>query len=92
MAQRHGKGERSDVLGPLAQRAQGQGEDVEAVVKVGAEAAFLDFERQIAVGASDHADIDLDRLGRAERDDFAFLQRAQQLGLKSERHFGDFVE
>ena len=31
-------------------------------------------------------------MGRADGQDFAFLQGAQQLGLKCDRQFGDFVE
>src|SRR3546814_20675780 len=30
--------------------------------------------------------------GRADRDDFAFLERAQQLGLQRQRHLGHFIE
>ena len=72
--------------------ARCQRDDVEAPVEIGAEAAGGDFGGEIAVGAGDDADVD--RLGavRADRQDFALLQRAQQLGLERERHLGDLVE
>ena len=38
------------------------------------------------------SDIDLDRLGCAQGDHFAFLLHAQQFGLKRQGHFGDLVE
>ena len=74
------------------QRGEFEGEDVEAVVQVCAEAAFLDFAGQIAVGAGDDADVDLDRLRGTQRHDFAFLEDAQQLGLQRQRHLGNLVE
>jgi hypothetical protein len=68
------------------------GEDVQAVEEVGAEAALGHFGRQVAVGRGDDAHVDLDRLGRTDGDDLAFLKRAQQLGLQRQRHLGDLVE
>jgi hypothetical protein len=82
MAQQQREGERGDVRRPLAQRDEAHRENVEAIIEVGAEAAFLDLERQVAVGRGDDPHVDLDRPGRADRDHLAFLQRAQQLGLQ----------
>ena len=92
VAQQHRESERGDVGAAFAQRGQREREHVEPVIKVGAEAAFVDFERQVAVGAGDHAHIDPDWLGRAERHNFAFLEHAQQLGLERQRHLSDFVK
>ena len=47
---------------------------------------------KIAVGGGDDAHIHLDRALGADRIDFAFLQRAQQLDLHVEAQFADFVE
>ncbi len=72
--------------------AQGHRHDVEPPVEVGAEAAGGDLGGEIAIGRGDDAQID--RLGadRADGQDFALLDRAQQLGLQGERDFGDLVE
>ena len=92
VAQQHRHRQRCDILAPLAQRREGEGEHVEAIEQVGAEPALGDFGGQIAVDAGDHPDVDLDRLGCADRHDLALLQRAQQLGLERQRHLGDLVE
>ncbi|KPH64466.1 hypothetical protein ADT71_11335 [Novosphingobium sp. ST904] len=92
MAQGHAEGERGDIVRPLAQGAQGEREDVEAVIEVRAKAAFGHFGRQVAVGAGDHANVHLDRACRADRHHFLFLQGAQQLGLEGKRQFGDLVQ
>ena len=85
-------GDGADVEPALAQRRQVDRHDVEAPVEVGAEAAGGDLGGEIAVGAGDDADVD--RLGpdRADRQDLALLQGAQQLGLERERDLGDLVE
>lgn len=92
MAQHHRKSEGGDVLGPFAQGAQSEREDIEPVVEVGPEPPFLDFERQVPVCAGDNPDIDLDRPCGTQRHNFAFLQCPQQLCLQGKRHFRDFVE
>ena len=76
MAQQHGEGQRGDVRTAFAQRQHLDGKYVQAIIKVGAKAAFLNLVRQVAVGAGDNAHIDLDRAGRADRHHFAFLQGA----------------
>ena len=77
---------------PLAQRWQPDGERVDAVVQVLAEAAVADelFER--AVGGRNQPEIDRDRLVSAQALEAAFLEHAQQLGLCDERRVGDLVE
>ena len=92
MAQQHPEGERGNITRPIAQRRQGQGEDIEAIEQVFAEPPGLDLGCQMAVGAGDHPHIDTDRAGRAQRQHLAFLQGAQQLGLQGQRQFADFVE
>ena len=77
------EGERGDIVAPLAQGPQRQGKHVEAIEQVGAEAAFS----ATSVGRSRLAQAmmrtsTLTGCGRADRHHFAFLQRAQQLGLE----------
>jgi hypothetical protein len=62
-----------DVLGPLPQRRHVDGEDVEAVVEVLAEAALSDLVCQVTIGRGDNAHVDLDRPGAAEPLELAFL-------------------
>jgi hypothetical protein len=70
-----------DVLGPLPQRRQHDGEHVQAVVQVGAKGAVGDHPGQVAVGGRHQPHVHLDRLGAAQPLELLLLQDAQQLGL-----------
>ena len=85
-------GELREVLGALAQRRQLDRDDVEPVVEVLAEPAFLHRLLEVDVGGGDQAELGLDRLGAADALDLAFLNRAQQLGLQVEPQVADLVE
>ena len=78
--------------GRSRKRRHHDGEHVQAVIKVFAEVAFARHHRQVAVGGGDDAHIDLDRALGADRIDFAFLQRAQQLDLHVQAQFADLVQ
>ena len=67
-------------------------DDVEAEAQVGAEAAGSDFLVEPAVGGRDDARVDAARHVLADPADFAFLQHAQQLGLRARRELADLVE
>ncbi len=77
---------------PRPQRRQVDLNDVDAVVEVLAEAAFLDGRFQVAVRGGQHADVDGNFLLAADRPDLALLQGPQQLGLRGQRHLADFIE
>ena len=77
---------------PRPQRRQVELNDVDAVVQVLAEAAFIDGRFQVAVRGGEDADVDGDFLLAADRPDLALLQGPQQLGLRGQRHLADFVE
>jgi len=47
---------------------------------------------QIAVGGRDDANVDARRAGAADRFELAFLEDAEELGLKLERDISDFIE
>ena len=66
--------------------------DVEPVVEVFAELAFLGQPEQIAVGGGDDADVDLDGLRAADPLEPALLEHAQQLGLHGQGDLADLVE
>src|SRR4051794_15785179 len=67
-------------------------DNVEAVEEVLAEPALLDERQQLLIGRRDHADVDVDLAARPKRRHFSRLQRAQNLGLRRQRHVADLVE
>jgi hypothetical protein len=86
------RGEGRDVVAALAKRREFNREDAQAIVKVLAEAACIDFMFQVAIGGGDDANVDLAATGIADTFQFLLLQDAQQLCLHREWYFGDFVE
>src|ERR1700722_11819898 len=85
-------GKRLDVARPIAQRRNVQGHDIEAEIKILAEAALADLFLEIAIRGCDEADVDLDRVGTADAIDLALLDRTQQLRLEARVHLADLVE
>src|SRR6202030_1249054 len=57
-----------------------------------AEPARGDLALQIPVGRCDHADVDLDGLGRPDAPDLALLQHAEELHLHLGADLADLVE
>ena len=88
----HRASKRNDVAWTLAQRLQLQGENIEAVVEIFAEATGRHIALQIAIGRSEETELRLLRLGRAERRELALLQHAQQFRLYVRRQLTDFIE
>ncbi len=84
--------ERRNVFGAFAQCWNVNGENVEAIVEIAAEAAGADFFGEIAIGGGDETNVNLDRVSAAEALEFALLQNAQQQNLHFLRQFTDFVE
>jgi hypothetical protein len=76
----------------LAQRRQRDLEDVDPVEEVLAELAGGPPCGQVLVRRGDDPDVDLDRLGAADRRERALLQHPQQLDLQRRRHVADLVE
>ena len=81
-----------DVALAHAQRRQRDDLEAQPVEQIGAEAALVDQARQMLVGGGDDADVDLDRLGRADAGDLAIFDRAQQPVLRRRRQRRQFVE
>ena len=84
--------EHREVVGPVAEGGQGDGEDLEPVIEVLAEAAVGDHLVEVAVGGGDEADVGPDRVVAAEALEPAVLQEAEHLGLGGRRHVADLVE
>jgi hypothetical protein len=85
-------GEERDVFLAAAERWELEGDDVEAVEEVLAEAAFLDGLLEVDVGGGDDADVDLDLLVAADVHEAAVLKDAEDLGLHVHAHGADLVE
>src|SRR5262249_31295643 len=82
---------RRNVLAPLAQRRQVDGEDAQAEEEVLAEAAGLHLFPQVFLRRRDDARVELDRRSRADALEHALLERAEQLRLQLPRQVVDFV-
>ena len=84
--------ELGDVLAPLGQGRQADGDDVQPVEQVLAELAAGDLGGQVARRRADHADVDLDPARSADALEGLLGQDAEYLALRRQRHVGDLVE
>src|SRR5215468_2413213 len=84
--------EGGDVLLAPAQRGHLDGNDVEAVEEILAEAPRGDLLLQVLVGSGDDAHVDAERLLAAHPLEGLLLQHAKDLGLCLEAHVRDLVE
>src|ERR1700683_338715 len=84
--------EQGNILFALAQRRKVDGDHIEPVEEIFAEAAVADRLSEIDVGGGDDAHIHLNFLHSAEVHEAAVLQDAENFGLGIETHGGDFVE
>ncbi|MOA04867.1 hypothetical protein D3C78_1244400 [compost metagenome] len=69
--------QQQDIVAPFAQRWNTQAGDVQAVIKVSTETAFVGGQTQIFLGRGNDADIQGDQLVGAEALHYPFLQQAQ---------------
>src|SRR5262249_24909182 len=81
-----------NVLFPLAQSGKLDVDDIQPVVKILAEFAFLHQFAQIGVGRGEDADIHADRFRRAQRGELLLLYDTQQLGLCVGANSADLVK
>jgi len=87
MLRQHG-----DVLAPLAERDDLDGDDVEPVEQVRAKAPRVDQRGEILVRGGDHPHIQLHGLIAAQGFDFLLLEHAQHLGLDLQAHVAHLVQ
>src|SRR5215471_51277 len=87
-----GLDEDRDVLSPLAQRWQRNGQHVDPVVEILAERLVPHRLRGIAVGRRDDPHVDLDLRLAADPADHAILQDAEILHLERGTHLRDLIE
>ncbi|MNT06965.1 hypothetical protein D3C72_1416520 [compost metagenome] len=85
-------GQRHDVAGAVGQRRQRQFHRVEPVVEVFAERTLADHCRQVGIGRTDHAHLDLAFAVGTQALEASCLQHAQQLHLPTQRQVADFIQ
>ncbi|MNH10705.1 hypothetical protein D3C79_701920 [compost metagenome] len=85
-------GQDQHVIAAFAQRRNRHRIDRQTMVQIGAEQAFANAVRQVAVGGGNDAHIHMQRLVRPQALDLAVLQGAQQFGLHAQGQLADFVE
>ena len=85
-------GQERDVLGALAQRRQGDGDHVQAVVEVLAEGALLHQAVEVGVGGGDDPHVGAHDLDAAQPHELLLLDHPQQLRLGVGRDVADLVE
>ena len=85
-------GESKDVVGPLAERRNRQSDDVDAKVQVLSKQPVAHHAGQVAVRRRDDPHVDGDRFDAAQGHDGPFLNATQQLGLRRQRQFADFIQ
>ena len=81
-----------DLFAPVAEGRHVDADDAQPVEEVFAKLPVRHSLLEIGVGGRDHAHVDALRARVADRQDFALLQKAQQLRLDVERKIADFVE
>src|SRR5581483_11743272 len=81
-----------NVLAAFAQARQRDGDDVQTVIEVFAERAFLDLLFERLVGGGEDANVDVRGRVVANAADLAFLQDAEKTALQHRGHGPDFVE
>src|SRR6185369_17300965 len=87
-----GSDEARNVLAPLAERWQADGNHVEAVKKVVTKRTVSDGGLQITVGGGDDARVRAARFGIADPHVLAFFEQAQELPLRLFAEISDFVD
>ena len=80
------------VIAPLAQGGQVDGEDAQPVKQVGPEPSLGRPSLQVAVGGRDQPHVGPDGLVAPEPLEDLVLEQAQDLGLEGQRHVADLVQ
>ena len=83
---------RRDVVGARPQWRHADGDDVEAIVKVGAEQALFHEARNVAIACRDETRRHFVLPGRTHAADSPALEHVQKLGLHIGRQLGDLVQ
>src|SRR5262249_9512973 len=82
----------AQIFAPLAQRREGVRVACQARIEIAPKEAAIDALIEAHVRRGDDADVDRNALARSDRNDLAFLKRAEERGLRHEREVADLVE
>ena len=85
-------GQKRNILWPILQRRNRQLHHRKPVVEILAELPLRDRRPQVAMRRGDHPDIHLARGQRPNRHNLLVLDRAQQLGLRRQRHVPNLIQ
>ena len=78
-------GQGNDILFPLTERGNGDGDHIKPIVEITAECAVSDALGKVHIGGGNKPEIDGPGLDGADPEDGFGLQNPQQLGLKVQR-------
>ncbi len=84
--------QRWNILTAFAQRRDMYADDIESMIKIFAEASFLDQRFQVLMRRGDDAHVDLDRRMATDTVELAVGQHPQQTRLQFGRHVADLIE
>ena len=84
--------QRQNIARPLAQRQHGQFEGADTEIEIFTELTLGNRFTQILIGGGDQTYIEFNGRITTKTCDFAFLQHAQEFGLKVIWHLGDFIQ
>src|SRR5260370_23005795 len=84
--------QKRNILGPLAQRRNTDGKNVQAIVEIGTKLLFIDHRFEVPVGGGDQPRVGAQRPRAAQPFELALLQDAEKLGLQFERNLADLVQ
>src|SRR5262249_20152693 len=85
-------GEQLDIVRTLAEGGDADRYDAQAVVEIFAKLLGGDHAGEIAIGGADDAHVDADDLLAADAVELAFLQDAEQFGLRCAVEVADLIE
>ena len=85
-------GKNGDIFRPFSEWRHMNGKHIQPIVQITAKSPLLYCFLQIGIGRRNHPYIDRNGLGPAHAIHQPVLQNAQELRLRLERHFADFIE
>src|SRR5207244_8776174 len=85
-------GERQDVVVPVAKGRNGDGDDVDPIIQIAAEAALGDSGFEVGIGRADDPRARLYRRLASHAGENALLEKAEQFYLHQERQFTDLIQ
>ena len=84
--------QRGEVVRPLAQGGDSQGNDVQAVVEILSKAAFANGLLRVHIGGGNDSDVNRDRIAPTDPIDLALLQDSEQLCLQVNGDLRYFIQ